>query len=587
MASIDDIILGIDLGTTFSAMAVVDEHGKAGVLPNSEGHPTTPSVVHFYEPSSCVVGEEAVKIIVADPENAVRVIKRHMGDEGFTLEFHGEEYTPQAISALILKKLREDAEEALSFPIRRAVITVPAYFNSAQRAATAEAGKLAGLEVLSMINEPTAAAIAHGLERFGADRRMLVFDLGGGTFDVTIMDIEGITFRTVASDGDAHLGGKDWDDRLLNHVADTFAAEFKVDPRDDPQPYQELYQRCLAAKIALSTKPKAAITVNHKGHRTVVKVSRAQFEELTRDLVARCAEICELLLARESLAWSDIDEILLVGGSTRMPMIREQVLALAGQADAPEINPEECVAIGAALAGVLRHQPDHPALRRVRQGLADQARARQAAELEAMLDEDGDAPPDESPEVPLPPVVPPPPTPVEPEELVGAALNNPPSIPALPSAPMEEEVTDPGIPAVEILDASTHPLGVIALNEELEEMLVVLIPAATTIPCECQGRFAYAYDGMTAVRVEICEGHGARREEVAVIGEVILDDLPPRPRGTPIDVVYRYTIDARLEVEVLDVETGAMRQAEVQLTGSISADDAEAAQDQISETKVR
>ncbi len=223
MADTDEIILGIDLGTTFSAMAIVDVHGKATVLPNAEGHATTPSVVHFYEPGACVVGEEAVKIIVADPENAVRFVKRLLGEEGVQLQFHGTDYTPQAISALILKKLREDAEEALSHPIRKAVIAVPAYFNSAQRAATAEAGLLAGLEVLSMINEPTAAAIAHGLERFGKDRRLLVFDLGGGTFDVTIMDIEGITFRTVASDGDAQLGGKDWDDRLLCHsIAHTY-----------------------------------------------------------------------------------------------------------------------------------------------------------------------------------------------------------------------------------------------------------------------------------------------------------------------------------------------------------------------------
>jgi molecular chaperone DnaK (HSP70) len=582
MAPNDDIILGIDLGTTFSAMAIVDAHGKASVLPNGEGHATTPSVVHFYEPGSCVVGEEAVKIIVADPENAVRFVKRLMGEDGMVLQFHGEDYTPQAISALILKKLREDAEEALGIPVRKAVISVPAYFTAAQRAATAEAGAMAGLDVLSMINEPTAAAIAHGLEHFGPDRRLLVFDLGGGTFDVTIMDIEGVTFKTVASDGDAHLGGKDWDDRLLDSVADQFTEQFDSDPRDDPHPYQELYQRCLAAKIALSTKPRAAIPVNHTGSRTVIEVSREQFEALTEDLVERCVTICEQLLARESLQWTDIDEVLLVGGSTRMPMIRERVMAMAGQAKAPEINPDECVAIGGALAAVLRHDKNHPALRRVRQGLAEAARARQTAELDAMFEPE----PMEEPHVELED---PHTEESQPVALLGHALNQPPLIPNLPAPPMilDNEPTDPGIPAIEILDASTHPLGVIALGEDLSPMVATLIPAATTVPCERRGRFAYAYDGLTAVQVEICEGHGSQPEDVRVIGQVILANLPPRPRGTPIDVIYRYTVDARLEVDVLDVETGAMRQAEVRLTGGIEASSLEAARQQISETEVR
>ena len=202
----DKLILGIDLGTTYSTMAVLNQFGKSTIVPNADGHPTTPSVVHFYEPGACVVGEEAVKSVVADPPNSIRFVKRLMGED-ITMEFHGDEYTPQAISALILKKLKTDAEEALGQEIEDAVITVPAYFNSAQRAATAEAGRLAGLNVLSMINEPTAAAIAHGLEKFGDERRVLVFDLGGGTFDVTVMDIGGITFKTVASDGNAELGG--------------------------------------------------------------------------------------------------------------------------------------------------------------------------------------------------------------------------------------------------------------------------------------------------------------------------------------------------------------------------------------------
>ncbi|MAY82116.1 MAG: hypothetical protein CL930_15220, partial [Deltaproteobacteria bacterium] len=519
----NDVILGIDLGTTFSAMAVVDQFGKATIVANGEGHPTTPSVVHFYEAGACIVGEEAIKSVVADPGNSIRFVKRLMGED-LSLNFYGEEFTPQAISALILKKLKEDAEEVLGHEISTAVITVPAYFNSAQRAATAEAGRLAGLNVLSMINEPTAAAIAHGLERFGDDRRMLVFDLGGGTFDVTIMDIAGITFTTVASDGNAELGGKDWDDRLVEYVAQQFMEKHGVDPRDDPQPYQELYERCLAAKIALSTKPKAVIPINYQGNREAITVTQTTFEAITRDLVKQCEDTANLLLESANLNWSEIDEVLLVGGSTKMPMIRRMVESLAGKADFPVVNPDESVAVGATLAGVLRHQPKHPALRKVRKALKRRAteqtdRQQVATDATNEIEED-----------------------------------------------VVDEATEPGIPEVTINDVCTHPLGVVALDDNLNEMIVMLIDKATPVPCERKGRFAYAYDGMTAVQVEVTEGTGRNREEVFVVGQIVLEDLPPRPRGTPIDVIYRYNVNQILEVDVVDVETESVRSARLHLS---------------------
>lgn len=538
----NDVILGIDLGTTFSAMAVVDQFGKSTVLPNADGHPTTPSVVHFYEAGACVVGEEAVKSVVADPGNSIRFVKRLMGED-IKMEFYGEEYTPQALSALILKKLKADAEEALGHSIQKAVITVPAYFNSAQRAATAEAGKLAGFDVLSMINEPTAAAIAHGLEKFGDERRVLVFDLGGGTFDVTIMDIGGITFKTIGSDGNAELGGKDWDDRLVNHVAEAFAEKHGDDPRDDPQPYQELYERCLAAKLALSNKPKAVIPVNYKGKREAITVTRDTFEAITQDLVDQCEETANLLLSSQGLTWDNIDEVLLVGGATKMPMIRGMVERIASEATFPGVSPDEGVAVGANLAGVLRHQPKHPALKSVRQALKDRATKKKAppdpgASARESVDED-----------------------------------------------VDDEDTDHSIPAVEIQDACTHPLGVIALDANLNEMVVTLIEQATPVPCECRGRFAYAYDDMTAVQVEVTEGHGTNRDEVFVVGQIVLEDLPPRPRGTPIDVVYRYNLNQILEVDVVDVETGSTRSAHLHLLGELL--DMDSAEDQVSKTEVQ
>jgi molecular chaperone DnaK len=521
-----EIVLGIDLGTTFSAMAYVDRFGKPTIIPNGDGHSTTASVIHFYDRNSCVVGEEAVKMVVVDPTNVVRFIKRSMGDTDFVLDFFGVSYTPQELSAFILRKLKNDAEEALGKAVDNCVITVPAYFNSSQRGATAEAGRIAGFNVLSIINEPTAAAIAQGLEHLGKNRRMLVFDLGGGTFDVTVMEIRGSTLRTLASDGNAELGGKDWDDRLLSHVAEQFRARFGLDPRDDPLPYQELYERCLHAKISLSTKPRAVIPVNFRGHRMVAQVTREEFDEMCSDLVGQCADTCNIVLEKARMTWDHIDELLLCGGSTRMPMITGALQRISGGKPlAPGINPDEGVALGAALAGVFRHQPDHSALKAHRASIARRKNR-------------GSRP-----------------------------------APTLPpgSARTQQQVreTNAGLTQLKVTDASSHAMGIVVLDARHNERIVNLIPEASALPVEKRGRFAYAYDNMTAVRVEVTEGTGADRNEVTVIGEVILENLPPRVRGTPIDVIYRYTEDQILEVHIIDVETRALRRARLNLKGSL------------------
>lgn len=560
MAGDDDIVLGIDLGTTFSAMAFVNEHGKPEIIPNSEGFPTTPSIVHFYDEDACVVGEEAVKMVVIDPENVVRFIKRHMGED-FTLEFYGRQYTPQEISALILRKLKEDAEEAMGREIRDAVITVPAYFHSAQRGATAEAGAIAGLNVLSIINEPTAAAIAYGLDRIGGQRKLLVLDLGGGTFDVTVMEIRGTKLSTIASDGNAELGGKDWDDRLLNYVAEEFFQKYQIDPRDDPAPYQELYERCLHAKISLSTKDKAVIPVNHRGHRLAVKVDRPLFEQLTRDLVQQCEDTSNLVLEKAGLRWTDLDDVLLVGGSTRMPMIRNMLARLSNKEPVGGVNPDECVALGASLAGVFRHRPHHPALREKRQAMADRARQ--------LKREAGPSS--------LPPTPRKQPTANQPRgAVIGLAYGGHVAEEALRAISSQDEMpteTDnDGLPPVTIEDATTHPLGIIVLDKNRQERVVELISEGTKLPYEFRGRFAYAYENMTAVRVEITEGVGTTRDQVTVIGKVELTGLPPRPRGTPIEVIYSYGVDQILKVEVVDVESGVSRALDIRFQGGMSND---------------
>ena len=541
----DDLVLGIDLGTTFSAMSIVDRFGKPVIVPNADGHPTTPSVIHFYHRDACVVGEEAVKMVVVDPTNVVRFIKRSMGEADFTLEFFGRSYTPQELSAIILRKLREDAEEALGREVKDAVITVPAYFNSAQRGATAEAGSLAGLNVLSIINEPTTAAIAYGIERLGTDRRLLVFDLGGGTFDVTLMEIRGVSFRTIASDGNAELGGKDWDDRLVNFVAEQFMEKHGSDPRDDPHRYQELYERCLHAKLSLSTRPRAVIPVTYRGHRLVVSVTREEFEGMSRDLVDQCTDTCRLVLERARCSWDDLDEVLLVGGSTRMPMISDRLRSMSGREPAEGVNPDECVALGAALAGVLRHRPRHSALLAHRQALARRARGRKPGQAAAPTPEAT------SERTPLPKAdaslgragTSSGPSPTldagAPKPTISLALAQPDRSVTSAGAPWHADANNgakshdlESSPPVQITDITSHALGIVVLDRDLQERVIHLIPTGTPVPCEKRGRFAYAYDGMTAVQVEVTEGDGGTRDEVKVIGEAILDNLPPGP-GAP------------------------------------------------------
>jgi molecular chaperone DnaK len=519
--------------------------------------------VHFYGEDGCVVGDEAIKMVVEDPDNCVRFIKRHMGEENYRLELFDRSYTPQEISAIILRKIKDDAEEALGRPCRDAVITVPAYFHSAQRGATAEAGAIAGLNVLSIINEPTAAAIAYGLDRIGGQRKLLVLDLGGGTFDVTVMEIKGTRLATLASDGNAELGGKDWDDRLLDYVADQFVAANGVDPRDDPAPYQELYERVLQAKIALSTKESALVPVHYQGRRTPVRVDRVLFEELTRDLVQQCEDTANLVIEKAALTWADLDEVLLVGGATRMPMIRNLLVRLSGKEPAEGVNPDECVALGAALAGVFRHRPNHPALLEKRAAITSRARS-------ALPAEERQAPPRQARQnLPRGAVI---------GLAAGGHVAEERAVELGQSAQAGQAgETAEGLDDVTIEDATTHPLGIIVLDRDRAERVVELIPEGTRLPYEFRGRFAYAYENMTAVRVEITEGTGVRRDEVTVIGVVELTGLPPRPRGTPIEVVYRYGIDQILSVVVVDVTSGVSRKVDIRFQGGLTQDEVAAA----------
>jgi len=350
-------VIGIDLGTTNSCVAVI-EGGEPVVIPNAEGSRTTPSVVAFSKTGERLVGQVAKRQAVTNPERTVMSIKRDMGSNR-KVKIDNKEYTPQEISAMILQKLKADAEDYLGEKVTQAVITVPAYFSDAQRQATKDAGRIAGLDVLRIINEPTAAALAYGLDK-EHDQKILVFDLGGGTFDVSILEIGDGVFEVLATSGNNRLGGDDFDQRIIDWMAEEFRKETGIDLRNDRMAAQRLKEAAEKAKIELSGVASTNInlpfiTADANGPKHLdMTLTRAKFDELTADLVEKTMEPTRRALADAELSPSDIDKILLVGGSTRIPAVQEAVKKYLGKEPFKGINPDECVAIGAAIqAGVL------------------------------------------------------------------------------------------------------------------------------------------------------------------------------------------------------------------------------------------
>jgi molecular chaperone DnaK len=374
--------VGIDLGTTNSVVAATMERGEAEVIPNAEGGRTTPSVVAFTDDEQRLVGQVARRQAILNPEATVYSVKRFMGrkwgevdeeakivsykvvkgpSDAVRFEVRGKQYSPEEISGLILRKLADDAAKGLGEKVTEAVITVPAYFNDAQRQATKDAGRIAGLEVLRIINEPTAAALAYGMDRKGSET-VLVYDLGGGTFDVSLLDVGDGVVEVRASSGDGHLGGDDFDKRIVDHLAEEFKRDQGIDLREDPQALQRLYEAAERAKVELSTTTTTQvnlpfITAGASGPKHLnVTLARAKFEQLTQDLVERTRGPVEQALSDAKLTADDIDEVILVGGSTRIPAVQGLVRRLTGGKDPNmSVNPDEVVALGAALqAGVLK-----------------------------------------------------------------------------------------------------------------------------------------------------------------------------------------------------------------------------------------
>ena len=370
-------IIGIDLGTTNSCVAVMEGKDPV-VIPNAEGKRTTPSIVAFTEDGERKVGDPAKRQAVTNPKNTIYSIKRYMGT-GFSslteedkrvpyelvqganntakVKIDGREYTPQEISAMTLQKMKKTAEDYLGQEVTRAVITVPAYFNDAQRQATKEAGEIAGLKVERIINEPTAAALAYGLDKNNKDQKIAVYDLGGGTFDISILDLGDGVFEVLSTNGDTHLGGDDFDNVIINWLASEFQSEEGVDLKADPIALQRLKEAAEKAKIELSASAQTEInlpyiTATATGPKHLVKtLTRAKFEQLSADLVRRSMEPCKKALQDAGLSTSDIDEVILVGGSTRIPIIQEEVEKFFGKKPSKGVNPDEVVSIGAAIQG--------------------------------------------------------------------------------------------------------------------------------------------------------------------------------------------------------------------------------------------
>ena len=507
-------IVGIDLGTTNSAVAVM-EGGDPVIIPTAEGGNLLPSVVAFNKKGERLVGQIAKRQAVVNSENTAYSVKRLMGrriddpetqrtmemvpyeivagpqqDASIHIPVVNRTYSPQEISSMILQKLKRDAEAYLGEPVTQAVITVPAYFNDSQRQATKDAGKIAGLEVMRIINEPTAAALAYGLDKKGSET-ILVFDLGGGTFDVSVLEVGDGVIEVRATNGDTHLGGDDWDERAVEWVISEFKKEQGIDLGQDPQALQRLREAAEKAKVELSSLMETEInlpfiTADASGPKHLqMKLTRAKFEQLTEHLVERCRGPFEQVLKDANLSAQDLDEVILVGGATRMAMIQELVQSLTHKVPNKSVNPDEVVALGAGIQGGV----------------------------------------------------------------------------------LGGEVED-----VVLLDVTPLSLGL----ETMGEVMTVLIPRNTTLPTRKTEIFSTAEDGQTAVDIHVLQGERPMAHDNKTLGKFRLDGIPTAPRGVPqIEVTFDIDANGILDVTAKDKATGKEQKIEITASTNLTEADVE------------
>ncbi len=504
------LTVGIDLGTTFSAIAILNDEGDPVPIENEEDDVETPSLIVLASSGHVIVGPKRQRAAMEDPQNVVERIKRHMGAAEYKRTFDGREITPEFLSALILKKLKQDAERKLG-KIGNAVITVPYYFNDSRRKSTQDAGRIAGINVIDIINEPTAAVLTYAWQRGelgrseGAQERSklaLVYDLGGGTFDVTLVRYTPTHFQVLGTDGDVELGGVDWNDRLVDRVANEFKDRYKLDPREDAQALQLLRNDSDQAKIALTESDQTMITFRHLGKTVALQITRSEFEELTSDLTQRTIDTTELVLSTAKVSPEELDAVVLVGGSTLMPVIPQRLEQILGKKPYTGISPHTSVCQGAAI---------------------------HAAILEAKY------------------------------RGAGSTL---------------AEAVKRKLGSIKQDNVNSHGLGVVArLPRKTQYVNHVMIPRNSRLPIEVKHTFRTSKDDQRRVNVKVTEGDAPDPDACSLIGNCHITDLPPgSKKGSPIEVSYAFDESGRVRVHARDVNSGKDATIEIERRGGLSDD---------------
>ena len=542
-------VLGIDLGTTYSCMAVVDEYGKAVVLKNFDGYSITPSAVFFESPENIIVGEVAKAEAPLSPDRVETFIKRKMGSPLIS-RFFDQDYTPEQLSAMILKRLAQDAETALGAPIRDVVITCPAYFGINEREATRRAGEIAGLNVLQILNEPTAAAICYGLTDSSEGKVVLIYDLGGGTFDVTIIEIQPASIRVICTGGDKSLGGKNWDEALINHFVHEFCQAQGAEPdelKTNPETLKELYLLAEKAKKDLTSRDKTGLNISHDGQRQRLELTRAQFEDLTGGLLEQTLTLTrELLAEAKAKGHEHFDELLMVGGSTRMPQVKQALLTAFGK-EPRLFDPDEAVAKGAALYGA-KLRLDDELIRRVQAALGQEAPAAGDAAFTLAS------------------------APAAVVEQVAAQLAS------------ETGLTLAAVKNTKrIVNVSSHSFGIVAHDAANREIVAHLVLRNDEVPYERTETFGTQEANQANVQLQIVEDELAERSlphphpAVSLIGDAVLHLPAGLPQHAPIEISFRLNEEGRLEIQAVEKSSGRSIATEIKTTSVISREDAEAA----------
>ena len=533
-------VYGIDLGTTYSAIAYVDEHGKPVIVPNQESERITPSVVLF-DGESIIVGNTAKESAKVEPHRVVSRIKQHMGDPNFVFQYEGQAFSPEDISSFILRKVVGDAEIALGDKIADVVITCPAYFGTPEREATANAGRLAGLNVRAILNEPTAAAVAYGLEQ-GEDQTVLVYDLGGGTFDITMIEIKDRLIRVICTGGDHRLGGVLWDEAIVMYLAEQFRAQTgeAADPLDDPEVLNDLFLQAERGKKTLTQREKAPFRVTHAGHQARVELDKEKFEEITKHLMDRTVELTHEMLADARAKGHDkFDKLILVGGATRMPQVHNRLVAEFNME--PEVyDPDEAVAKGAALYAL-------------KESLLDQVQDFLATQVAAPGQ---------------------PPKPVDmsnvSEEEVTKALDHlEKQLGFTLTGPVRELVN------TRIVNVLSKSLGVVARNDQSLDVVYYLLPRNSEVPLERISDFGTDADNQAAVDIRVMSGERDSPDpldcqEVGVASLTLPERLPAK---SPIRVKFAISKDGRLGVSATDLTGGRSIDVEFQTEAVLSEEE--------------